>query len=327
LDSPEALSSGRDSSWTINIVEENDAFVPPSDQHYTQGIMLTATAGEFCEKKDCKNSFSEIADFLFPTLTGDRAYRLGVFVGQSIFTPKNLGLTIPEANDRPYAGWLYGGGNLYRIGDNTLDKAQLTLGLVGPGAKGGEAQNTWHEITFSTLGAKHVNGWDAQLRNEPGVVLSLERIWRFPETFGAFDVDIQPQVNASLGNIFTYAGAGAMARFGQRINVDWGPPRIEPALSGSHFINHENLKERWVAWYLFAGSEVRLLGRNIFLDGNTFASSASVDKEYLVADVVGGVSIVVPFGRLTASYTLRTKEFSAQETNDEFASITLSFNF
>ncbi len=323
----EVRSSEPDPGWTINLVEENDSFNPPSDRHYTQGLMLSASSGERCGSCRSYEILQGVSDLIFPDTTGTEQFRYGVFLGQSIFTPQNLTRVRPDPRDRPYAGWLYGGTNMYRDAGKTLDKAQVTIGLVGPDAKGGEAQNWWHEYTYGTLGASRVEGWNAQLRNEPGIVLSQNRIWRHVISAGEFDVDLLPQVNASLGNVLTYAGAGGLIRFGERLDVDWGPPRIEPALSGSDFINRGNLDGRWFAWYLFAGSEARIVARNIFLDGNTFTDSASVDKENLVADFVGGVSMTTQIGRLTGSYTLRTKEFSNQERNDEFISITLSVRF
>src|SRR6266550_1320101 len=38
--------------------------------------------------------------------------RTAIFLGQSIFTPKNLSIVPPEPHDRPYAGWLYVGASL-----------------------------------------------------------------------------------------------------------------------------------------------------------------------------------------------------------------------
>src|SRR3546814_13149223 len=66
-------------------------------------------------------------------------------------------------------------------------------------------------------------------------------------------------------------------------------------------------------WYVFAGAEGRAVARNIFLDGNTFQDSPSVDKEVLVGDLSAGV--VMTFGDLRLSYVqvLRTKEFEGQD--------------
>ena len=80
-------------------------------------------------------------------------------------------------------------------------------------------------------------------------------------------------------------------RIGDDLPNNYGPPRIRPSLPGSDFfVNRDKL-----GWYLFAGFECRLVGRNIFLDGNTFSDSHSMDKRYLVGDFQTGVALT--YGR------------------------------
>ena len=43
-------------------------------------------------------------------------------------------------------------------------------------------------------------------------------------------------------------------------------------------------------WYLFAGLEGRAVFRNIFLDGNTFTDSHSVDSKHFVGDIQAGLA-------------------------------------
>lgn len=311
--------------WTINLIEENDSFVD-GDKHYTQGLMASAFA-EHRATDPWYARWSGVADAIFlPGTSGGTLY-FGGFVGQSIFTPDDRLRVPPDPNDRPYAGWLYGGVSLYRDTERTLDRATLTLGLIGPGAGGRRTQNGYHEVTNPFIGAPEVLGWSYQLKNEPGIVMSEERKWRFATRMGAIEADILPEVNVSLGNIFTYAGAGAMVRVGQRLRADWGQPRIQPALSGSHFVNQDALKDHGYAWYLFAGTEGRAVARNIFLDGNTWEDSPSVDKKPLVADFTAGAAVVGRAFRLGASYTYRTHEFDGQQGRDDFLALNLSLQF
>jgi hypothetical protein len=188
-------------------------------------------------------------------------------------------------------------------------------------------QNDWHSVTRHYLGGGGARGWGAQLHNEPGLILAEERKWRIPGQIGGFDADILPEVNASAGNVFTYGAVGFLARMGQHIGVDWGPPRVQPAISGSDFVNPSRLNGHGLGWYVFAGAEGRLVARNIFLDGNSFRDSASVAKEPFVADVTAGVTAVIPRGRATLSYVRRTDEFKTQGGQDQFVSITLGLVF
>jgi hypothetical protein len=308
----------RDATTTLDLVEENDSFLG-TDRHYTQGLRLSYGSPETAS--ETLHGLSQWV--MLPPAAGETRLRYGLHIGQSIFTPADLSLAVPDPLDRPYAGWLYGGGDLYRESGDVLDRAGVTLGLVGPGAGGELVQNNWHSL----IGGIHANGWGAQLRNEPGLVLSAERKWRLPAALGPFEADLIPEANLALGNVFDYGALGGEARLGRRLAADWGPPRVQPALSGTDYVNGDRLGSAGYAWYFFAGLEGRLVGRNIFLDGNSFERSASVDKEPLVGDFNAGAALVIPYGRLAVSWTHRTAEFRGQGDDDQFLSIALGLHF
>jgi len=315
-----------DHSTLVSVVEENDSFWSGSDKHYTQGARVSFTSGEATQ-----GARARLAQWLLLAPKSDESastYRASFYLGQSLYTPENLALLHPDPRDRPYAGWLYVGMALYRESPQTLDRAEITLGMVGPVAGGEPVQNDWHYFSRSYLGGgRKANGWSEQLGNEPGLVLSQERKWRFPARFDGLEVDLLPEVNASVGNVFTYGGAGFLARIGQRMAVDWGPPRVQPGVSGSDYFNRLRFDGRRFAWYAFAGSEARLVARNIFLDGNTFTHSAHVSKELLVADFTAGITALIPAGRLTLSYVRRTEEFTTQNGQDQFLSFSAALVF
>lgn len=317
-----------DNTSTSNLIEENDSFIDHHDKHYTQGLRLSFASSEQTPGDPAYSWLRAIADHVFlpDALQGELRY--GVFLGQSLFTPQDLSLTVPDPRDRPYAGWLYGGVSVYRDTGDHLDRADVTLGLVGPGAAGAAVQNTWHrDAPLPALRGMHANGWGSQLRNEPGLVLSEQRQWRFAAKAGPIELDALPEINASVGNIFTYAAAGGLLRLGQRLQVDWGQPRIQPALSGSDFVNRSAFDVHWSAWYLFGGIEGRAVARNIFLDGNSFEHSAHVSKEPFVVDYTGGLMTYLSAARFSVSYTRRTREFTTQLKQDEFVSVTFAVNF
>ena len=100
--------------------------------------------------------------------------------------------------------------------------------------------------------------------------------------------------------------------------------RVRPALPGTGFF--EIPEKKW-SWSLFGGVEGRLVGRNIFLDGNTFRDSYSVDKNYAVGDANAGVALT--YDQMRISYTLvyRTKEFETQDENTVFGALNLGYRF
>ena len=326
-DADEALHPALDQSTLVSIVEENDSFWSGSDKHYTQGARLSFVSAETAQ--GARAIFADGVMLANKSAASASTYRQIFYFGQSLYTPENLALVQPDPTDRPYAGWLYVGMALYRESQETLDSTGITLGMVGPAAGGALVQNDWHYFSRTYLGGgRKANGWDQQLRNEPGLVLMQARKWRLPARSGSLEMDVLPEVNASVGNVFTYGGAGFLARLGQRIAVDWGPPRVQPAgLSGTDYFNQQRFDGGGFAWYAFAGTEARLVARNIFLDGNSFEHSAHVSREPLVADFTAGITAVIPVGRVTLSYVRRSAEFTSQNGQDQFLSLSASLVF
>ena len=67
--------------------------------------------------------------------------------------------------------------------------------------------------------------------------------------------------------------------------------------------------------------------RNIFLDGNSFKNSPSVDKKPLVHDANAGISLT--FGKTQLAYTLnwRSKEFDGQDEESLFGALSIARRF
>ncbi len=304
-------------NWTAVVMNENDAYFNISDRHYTNGGYASLTSPA---RPDCQTCGRLSDRFMLPPGTVGSTHRYGFFAGQSIFTPEDLSLAVPDPADRPYAGWLYAGARLYRESTRMLDRLEVKVGVVGPASGADAVQRYWHALHW--FGGVPPHGWSSQLKNEPGLVLSGQRIWRVPLVDAFLDAEILPEANLSLGNVFTYAGAGASLRLGRNLAADWGPPRIEPALQGSDFIDRDAAGS--FAWYVFAGVEGRAVARNLFLDGNSFEDSPHVAREIFVADFNAGFALIAGAIALRAAYTERTHEFETQRANDKFVSLTLS---
>lgn len=318
--SPTGLPSG---TWTVTA--ENDR-IARTDRHYTHGTRLAWVSDR---TTGGPREVREILDFLYP-LADVSGGRIGFALGQSIYTPEDTSATALVADDRPYAGWLYGAVSLYAEADwtlpggtryTTLDSVELNLGIVGPQSYADETQNGFHDL----INVSRSNGWDNQLSNEPAVALFFERKWR-PKPLslgGALELDAIPHVGGSVGNVFTLLNGGFTVRAGQGLETDFGPPQIRPAFSGPGAVSPDTD----FAWYLFGGAQTSLVGRNIFLDGNTVAESHSVDKEPVTGDIKVGVALVIRDIRIAATHVYRTREFKGQRRADRFGVVSLSYHF
>ena len=90
--------------WTIVpplLMMENDSLFRSTDRHYTSGLYASAASGS---KDQCW--CNALADALMlAKADGPPKYRYGFFVGQNMFTPENLSISVPDPRDRPYGGW------------------------------------------------------------------------------------------------------------------------------------------------------------------------------------------------------------------------------
>jgi lipid A 3-O-deacylase len=300
---------------TFTFVLENDVFYD-TDRHYTNGVRI----GWAGTKAGAPRWATWIADRLPVFPTGGPVQTLYT-LGQNMYTPNDITVESPPLDVRPYAGWLYGSVGLVAERGKQLDQLEISLGIVGPSSFAEDTQKFVHEAIES----QDPKGWHTQLGNEPALLLSYQHSWReaIDRPLGVLDLDLTPTAGFSLGNVFTHASAGATLRLGNDPPLDYGPPRLQPSLPGSGFFTPPG---RFV-WYLFAGIEARAVARNIFLDGNTFQDSRSVNSRPLVGDAQAGFVTAWRQVRLSYTHVFRTREFKGQSERDDFGAFSLSVRF
>ena len=307
----------------ISISHENDNLGGGTDRFYTSG----ARATWFNESINVPPVIDQMAD-KFPTFDLNNTTSTFYSIGHNIFTPEDISSETQDLDDRPWAAFLYGSVGLSTTTQNDIvpdhiDELEFTLGIVGPEALGKPVQRFVHKYISDSPSPR---GWKNQLDFEPGFIISWQR--RMPYAWhksykNIVHARVEPNFSVSLGNIYTYAGTGASFILSSQKHQDT-PPRVRPALPGTG-VFADNI--RLFDWQIFAGVDARLVGRNIFLDGNTFSDSHSVDKKYFVGDANAGASLI--FGDTRLSYTLngRTKEFHGQSEESIFGSLTLTQKF
>lgn len=317
-----AATDAADAPFRLTLYWENDStFLQENhrtDRHYTSGVgaslaMQPAWADGLAEALGLQ------AD----------ATAAGVMFGHEIYTPDDLLINPPNATDRPYAGYLYGGLFWQRERHHHLDHAQLDLGVVGPSARAEEVQKWIH----NNFAGDEPQGWDSQLADEFAAQFSYRRKYRYDlPGFDASTTDwahqVLPYAELNLGTVHRNIAAGATYRLGVRLPDDFGPDRFRDI--GSFTSDPDDEPLGWSA-YGFARAAVRYVQWNTFLDGNYDQNpSPQVSRLPWVAEAQAGIALnyrvqAHRFG-LIYSQTWFSHEFRAQQADDSIGQLTLQWS-
>ena len=303
---------------------ENDTFTG-TDQHYTNGLKFSWLSADLADwgQTGWRKTFVEILPFV--NRPGGQK-NLGFAFGQNIYTPRDITAPIPDPVDRPYAGWSYGELAFVSKTPAISDTLSIQVGVVGPHSLAEDSQRLVHHW----IGSARPRGWDYQLRDEVGVNVIYERRWRLyaRALFQTLGVDLIPHAGASLGNVQAYANAGGTLRLGFNLPSDFG---VQLARAGSvggtptDDLDPRVALDRNFSLFVFGAADGRAVARDIFLDGNTFRSSRSVNKDPFVADLSTGLGLIAGRWQLTYTQVWRTREFKTQRSRyNNFGSVTLS---
>ena len=317
---------------TLTFLFENDLF-GDTDAQYTNGLKINWLSPDL--KALARDG--AIPDFLLgwvqhlnafeSALSGDpgRRFNLGLALGQMMFTPDDTQSTALVRDDRPYAGWLYGAVSFVSKSATVADTLEIQLGVIGPASLAEDAQRLVHDIRD----LPRPRGWNHQLDNEPGLLIYYERKWRLwrKQFWGVIDHDASAHAGLALGNVADYLALGAEARLGWNLPADFGSSLIRPGGDATTPGMLSGQSGSDVAIYVFSAMGARAIGRDIFLDSNTFSSSHDVDKEPLVGELVVGASVQWRTARLSYAKVLRSREFEGQDRQHSFGSVSLSIAF
>ncbi|MDX2218118.1 MAG: lipid A deacylase LpxR family protein [Burkholderiales bacterium] len=297
----QAAAQSADPEHGIQIFTENDLFSRSStDQWYTNGLRIV-----YLPRKQEWQQLEEFGRLAKRFYDPEAVVRVGFTLGQDIYTPRDIRNPAPQPWDRPWAGWTYIGAIAQAAAPDTQDTVELNIGAVGPKSGARSVQTRWHEL----IGAPRPEGWGNQIGNELGVNLTWKHQIRRQYVCNTFD--LIPHYGLALGNVYSYAAAGATLRLGRNLS-GFGDDRSVTSLRRGASISGFCLPPERSAteFYLFARTEGRLVARNIFLDGNTFRDSANVTKRPWAWDVSVGASLrFMENFRLTFTQTWRSMEF------------------
>jgi len=313
--------------WRFEVQNEDalkvDLFEKPMDKffkekvesgHLTWGWHLSYTPN--APDPDWLENFRD--DFFWPSDLWKA--RVSYSLQQSAYTP-NTYTNEEGLADRPWAGYLLANARFNLEQDfngNTqyIDRVNIGLGVVGPPSGGEKMHKIFHDGV-----SRSSREWD-EVNAEPVVVVQYDtgKRWVWEENTFGFGVEAYPYMGVTLGNAYTYASLGFSTRIGSNLKEDSGPLRTNMILSGTNFPQTGD----YLSWNLFAGVEGKYVGRNIFVDGNTFSDTSDVSSKSKVIDVQLGGEMGWGEKRLSLIHVFRTEEFAGQISPDQFMRIGLS---
>jgi lipid A 3-O-deacylase len=318
---------------TLTVYLENDLFAfDNNDRYYTHGTKISWVSRDLSDYRDIVSVPPWMHRFMerMPFVNEPKDQRsVSLSLVQNIYTPEEKERRDLILNDRPYAGITYLGLGLHSKNKRRMDTLEFDLGIVGRHSYAEDCQQQIHVWTDSGK----PKGWSHQLHDEPVLNLYFERKWRASQarSQGGLGFDCIPHVGIAAGNAYTGINLGGQVRLGWNIPDDYGTYLIRPGSDSSAPVDDADPRffrpfHRF-GIHLFLAVDGNAVARNILLDGNTFRDSHSVNKEPFVADLIGGVGMIIHRVKITYSYVYRTKEFETQKEAQEFGAVAASFTF
>lgn len=222
--------------------------------------------------------------------------------------------------DRPYAGWLSASAGITQIKTNQrVLQYDVTLGIMGPGARGRQIQQGWHKL----IGLYEVFGWEYQLNNEAGINFSAAYYHSLIKSAPKKNISLHTVTKAMVGNTFTNASAGLLLKTG--------------------WLNSENESGYWSGnlggpsktfkrneFILFLEPVLQYNAYNATLQGGMFIKDKGLFTtgiKPIVFQTKTGIMFTGNRMGFRWYYTLRTKEGSIMKRGEHWGSIGLTYRF
>ena len=317
-------------SGTFSFYLENDLFAG-TDRYYTSGVKLTWISPDLMGNQ--KNSrllkwiHSLSKKFPFINKPGFH-HAISISIGHNIYTPEDIERSDLIMEDRPYAGISYLGIGFNSQSNCRMSSLEFCLGIVGPHSYGERYQKILHKL----INADYPRGWDNQLKDELVLGINYDQKWRLLRSGKErdFGYELITHMGGGLGNLYTGATAGIEVRIGKDLPNDFGSFPIHPGGDSNAIFSKEDSRlycHSRPRIHAFAAVNVNAVVRDIFLDGNTFQDSHSVEKKSFTGDIVVGVALAVNRFKISYAYVYRTKRFKTQRKPQVFGSINISFYY
>ena len=292
---------------TLTFALDNDGIFGV-DQDYTNGLFFSYTSAGITPNEWTK----PLSLSLWGAASLDK---WEVTLGHKMYTPSDIEVETPSANDRPYAGYLHTEINYISLHPQQAQRFNITLGTTGERALSEDAQKLVHSITKSD----DPLGWEYQVDDEyAGSIgylthLNLLRSQAVANT----DWEVSNIIEVNVGNFRSDVSTGFMMRWGTDLGGNFGAATIttenpfRPGMIGAS--NN--------GWFTYAGLEGRYRFNDLTIEGDR----SGVDKyahengqnpaiydvtlEHVQATAVAGVAWYNQYVGAAFALTVKTPDY------------------
>jgi hypothetical protein len=281
-----------------------------NDDGYSSGVYVS-----FYQNHGSKNVNSPILMRWLDWLQSSEDYLQsysGTTFGQIIVTPTEITNAIPDPNDVPYSGFLFAHQVNVQDYGTYADKTSVTIGLIGPGSGAEETQKFIHRL----IGSDKPMGWDYQLKDEPVFQISKGRVYRSWISESG-QIDFLWGGDIKIGTLESSTSVGAMMRFGNNMAYTYS----SVLLNNDRSTNPISLDD---GWFFYIGAQYHYIFNLIYLDGNTYKDSPSLD--YDNSQLNGAVGFTYAWENFSLSLALNNIELNSSNNSmpnlKEYGSLT-----
>jgi lipid A 3-O-deacylase len=284
---------------------DNDAYLfYGQDRYYTNGLFIY-----FRRAVDQKKLGGNLEKLTYE-----------ISAGQKMFNPISGYRPDPTTQDRPFAGYLYAGGNVNFFYKNEhILKTGLEVGMVGPNALGKDAQELLHKV----VGFYEIAGWQYQIKNEMTVNLSAQYTQLLHRAEDKH-TDFSLESYANVGTTFSGAGTGILFRAG-KINQLFNSAYTNAVISHNSKTQKLNKNE----FFFYAKPQLNFVAYDATIQGSLFNNDSPVTfgtKPFVFAQQIG-FNYSSP--RFTFDYGLifKSKEIKSTAKAHQYGTISMYYRF
>lgn len=324
-----ASSDGDLAGFQLNL--DNDVFARPNtDRWYTNGIRASWTykgsPSNVLSQSLRRGSEWFLWDGVTPTLTYS--------AGQTMYTPRDITRSDPQAEDRPWGALLFGSVTAHAYSPDArrseFRATEIKFGITGEGALGEPVQAGIHRLTQSA----RPQGWDQQLRSRLGIQLSHARVRRLRDLATDKWLGVQWGWGVGAGSLRVHGNLNAALLIGDLSGPD-APLLI--GNEGDFVVQDFSNRDQFRNIYVFLAGNVTGVAYNYFLEGPTAYGRSNIEPRRSYAMVTTGFSLPTQrwlgkgWPRIVYAQTTRSPEFSSPtlgraETRQRWGTLTLNWD-